>query len=389
MSIKSQLASGLSIIDAVDALSDWRSLLLAFGGVLIAFLLVMVTGYAAQKSMILAGVLGLIILLWGLTVYNALGLQMMMLAKGRDRLSAIEAIVGGLVIVPKSIALVLIIGILFLLLMLAILLIFFVCKIPGVGPVIYAFAWPFSVVILGTVTIAVFYVGFPLLGPALWEGKSIVDALGTLAAIARDRAVMVIIFFVFLGMLMFLVGGLIGFIIFTGSAESMGLSAIALSENRGYGGGMGGLGGIGGIGGLGASLLGLLSSGTGSGDGGHAVAMMLGSAVLFAISGGATFLVFLRGICLIYLQASAGLDASGEATKLTDVVNTTKAKFNDAAAKVQKSMSEAANKSAEGPTAMPKPRPVTPESTVSLCPKCKEKVGVNDLFCESCGFELK
>lgn len=384
MSIKAQLASGVSIIEAVEALSDWRSLLLAFFGLLIAGLLAAMAGFLMTKNGYVGGFMVLVALIWMMTVYNAVGLQLMLIAKGQERLSFLEAYIGGLIVVPKSIGLALIIGVGYLLLMLVMLLLFFVCKIPGVGPVLFAFVWPISVVTLGVVAFAILYIGFPLLGPALWEGKSIVDALATLSTIARARAVMVVIFFLFLGLLMLLVSGLIFSVLSLGGVISLSLSAVAISQGLHSASLLGSLGplmqGMGEYGGYGGM----------EGAGGYAIATALGSIALVSITGGATFLVFLRGVCLVYLQVSENLSARKDADQITDAVNLTKARFGDVAAKVKRSMDEASAKvSASAASAATRPvEQKVVQSTITMCPKCSQRVDHDSVFCENCGFKL-
>ena len=375
MSIKAQLASGVSIIDSVEALSDWRSLLLAFFGLLIAGLLAAMAGFLMTKNGYVGGFMVLVVLIWMMTVYNAVGLQLMLIAKGQERLSFLEAYIGGLIIVPKSIGLALIIGVGYLLLMLAVLLLFFICKVPGIGPFLFTFVWPISVVTLGVVAFAILYIGFPLLGPALWEGKSIVDALATLSAIARGRAVMVVIFFLFLGFLMLLVSGLIFSVLSLGGVISMSLSAVANSQDLNAN-----------------SLMGSLSSLTQGmgGLGGYGMATALGSVALVSIIGGATFLVFLRGVCLVYLQVSENLSAREDADQITGAVNLTRARFGDVAAKVKRSMDEASAKVSAG-AASAATRPAEQkvvQTTIAMCPKCSQRVDHDSVFCENCGFKL-
>lgn len=376
MSIKAQLTSGISIIDSVEALSDWRSLLLAFVGLLIGGLLGIAATFLMTKNGYVGGFMGLLLVIWMMTVYNAVGLQMMLIAKGQERLSFLEAYIGGLIIVPKSIALGLIIGIGYLLLTLAMVLIFFVCKIPGIGPFLFTFVWPISVVTMGVVAFAILYIGFPLLGPALWEGKGIVEALATLSSIARARTVMVVIFFLLLGLLLMLVSSLIFSVFALGNAISISLYALAIGHEMGGGG-------------LYYLFSNLVQMG-GGGPSGYVLAMSLGSVVLVAIAGGATFLVFLRGVCLVYLRASDNLSAREDADQIADAVSLTKARFSGVAAKVQKSMADASAK-ASAAAASPTPSPVEQnfaQSTVALCPKCAQKVGPGDMFCENCGFKL-
>ena len=40
-------------------------------------------------------------------------------------------------------------------------------------------------------------------------------------------------------------------------------------------------------------------------------------------------------------------------------------------------------------SAAPPSAPRASESMIALCPKCNSKVGLNEMFCESCGFKLK
>jgi hypothetical protein len=379
MSIKQQLAGGVSILDAADGLYDGKSLRLAIVGLLIYGAIMMGSGALLRTSTTFAAIVAFIAFLWLIAVFNAVGLQSMLMAKQHERLNFIEAYVGGLIMTPKFIVLLIVIVLAFIGLLLATALVYAVCKIPGIGPVLYTVVWPISVLLLGVATFGLFYIALPLCGPALWDGRGITGAMGQLIGIARVRAVMVIVLFVLLGLLMSIVAGFVAFVLASGITVSTTLVASVLGSAGSS---------VNPLGILTSMASFFMSAYSGSGDG-YGIAMAVGGIALVAVSGGAVSLVFLRGICLIYLQTSSGLETSEEAAQIAGAVNSTKERFSTVAAKVQKSVADASAKTASGPISPTSAPTSKPESTAALCPKCGSNVGFDDMFCESCGYKLK
>lgn len=390
MSIREQIRStGPSILNAVDGLTDWRTLLLALGGV-ISIVLFGVLGGAiagAARSMALGAILMFATVVWGLVVYNGVGMQVMQLLKGGERLTVGEVVIGGLGALPRLIGLGIMLALAYLGLLLVVLVVFFICKIPGVGSVIYAVAFPASVVAIGFATFCLFYVGFPLACPAIWEGKGVMDAMAVLWGISRTRVVPVIVMFILLGLLTALVTLVVWFVLLSGLLISSSLSAVSIGGTAAAMSGMMSMDNP-------TSMMGRLGSDMLAGSvAGHMMAAAIGSALLFGIAGGAVALVYLRGICTIYLEGAAGLDNSEEAERLRAMVAKTKSQVGEARDRVREKMakaSQAAQQPGEAPAgAAGSMAPINAVSTVALCPACNARVGFDDRFCEACGHRLK
>jgi hypothetical protein len=283
-----------SLFQAVNGLRNKRALVAMIGcavvGVLLAGLLVSVGG-------VFGGLLGslLCIVAFG-TGINAAGTLHMDGARGISPRSTADALVFGLMCIPKLIVLGLALFAVALGIYIVIAILFFICKIPFLGTMLFAVVFPASVVVAGVVTFGLFLC-MALSLPAIWQGASITRALAQTLAIARSRLVEAVLLLVFVSFLGFAVSLIVFSVLGFGLMPALALSASIIG-----GGGSGELSGMGPMGGL---------MGMAQGGGGHAIAGMIGGFVLWAVALSLVSQVNLLGLCLVYLRVTEGLDLTG------------------------------------------------------------------------------
>lgn len=225
---------------------------------------------------------------------HAGGLLLMDQAKKVPLRSVTEAIVAGVWCVPKSILLAVSLVVAVVVVYLFIALLFFICKMPGLGPLLYAVVFPVSVVIAG-LTFTGLFMGMMIALAALWEGATVAGALVKAFSVLSKRlvetALLSFVVLVLASLVFFFVGG----VLMTGFMPASGLSASMLGGSSEL------------MGSFGSMMMG--SEGR-SGLGGYALAGSFGGALLFALTMTLVFQVWLLGINLLYLKVTEGLDSS-------------------------------------------------------------------------------
>ena len=379
-----------SMFQAIGGLRNRRALLVMLGclfaGVLVAGLF---SFLAARWGFFFAFLGGLLLFVAAATGVNAAGLLLMDQAKGVPARSLSDAVIGGLLCIPKFIALGLALLLVTLAVFLAVALVYLVCKIPFLGPILFVAVFPLSVVVLGLTLCGLFQCLFLAL-PAIWEGSSITHAIAKALAIVRSRLVESMLLLTVVGFLSLMVGFIVFGVLITGLIPSAGLMAGILGGDglasvfgmlRGFGMDEGGYGG------------GAYSGGRGSGGVGHLAAAGIGGGLLWALAVSLVSLVYLLGLNLVYLRVTEGLDVGATEAAM-------QAGFDDAkrrAAELSQKAKDAAERAraqarasaaaAQAGTAAAATPPAVPATT--LCPKCTAPVGADDLFCGVCGFKLK
>jgi hypothetical protein len=291
--MSAQAVSGL--FQAVNGLRNTRALVAMIGcavaGVLVAGALMAMAGTLGALAAVLAFVVYVVAMGTGV---NAAGLLHMDTARGISPRSTVDALVHGLLCIPKLIVLGIALFLVELAVFIVIALVLAICKIPFLGPLLFTVVFPISVVLAG-VTVFGLFLCLLLSLPAIWQGASIMRALSQTLAIARSRLVESVLLLVVVWLLSFAVGLVIFGVLAAGLMPTLGLSASIV----GFGdmGGMG-MGGLGGLAGMGAGL----------GGGGHAIAGAIGGAILWAIAASLVAQVYLLGLCLVYLRVTDGLD---------------------------------------------------------------------------------
>ena len=408
-----------SLFQAINGLRNRRALLALLGcmvvGVLVgaAFSLM-----ATRMGFFMAFLGGLGVVIASATGLNAAGVLLMDQARGVPPRPLMDAVVYGLMCIPKFILLALSLLLVALVVFIALALVYFVCKIPVLGPILFVVVFPLSVVISGLTLCGLFLCMFLAL-PAIWEGATITHAIAQVLAIVRSRLVESMLLMAVVWLIAMVVAFIVFGVLFTGLMPSIGMSAsilggdglgsmLGMMRGRGEFGGGGGFGG--GVGGAGA---------------GHAIAAGIGGALLWALAASLVSLVYLLGLNLVYLRVTEGLDVGATEAALKARLADAKRQAADLGQKAKEAAERAreqARQSASAaqasaaaaaaavsrpatpatePAAVPQPaaalssRPPPADSTspavakASTCAQCLSPVGSEDLFCGVCGHKLK
>ena len=332
-----------SLFGAINGLRNRRALIAMMaclvGGVLVAGLLSQLGAF-----MTFLGVL--IWLVAAGTGVNAAGLLHMDDARGISPRSTVDALVQGLLCIPKLIALAILLFLVELAVFLVIAIVLFVCKIPFLGPVLFTVAFPVSVVVAG-ITVLGLFLCMLLSLPAIWQGATIMRSLSQTLAIARSRIVEAILLIAVVWLLAFVVALIVFGVLFSGLMPTLGLSASIL--------GLGDL--MGGMGGMGMGGMGMGGMRGGGGGAGHLVAGTLGLGVLWAIAASLVAQVYLLGLCLVYLRVTEGLDLSATEAALRQKLDEARNRASD--------LGEKARAAANRATA---PTPPAPDAAATMQP---------------------
>ncbi|MGZ8259514.1 MAG: hypothetical protein ACXWUL_03055 [Caldimonas sp.] len=287
-----------SLFQAVTGLRNHRAVVAMLGcmflGVLVAGMLMAMTGTLGVLAPLLAFVVWVVAIGTGV---NAAGLLQMDHARGISPRSTADALVYGLMCIPKLIVLALAFIAVLIAVFVVVALLLLMTKIPFLGPLLFVVVFPASVVVVG-VTVVGLLLCLVLSLPAIWQGANITRALAQTMAIVRSRLVEAVLLLLVLSFLGFAVGLIVWVVLFAGLLPTIGMSMSIVGFGGGGGFGM-------------ESLMGL------SRGGGHAVAGAIGIALLGAIVFSLVGQVYLLGLSLVYLRVTEGLDltASEEALR--------------------------------------------------------------------------
>ena len=200
-----------------------------FAGVLLFGLF---TFLAARLGYFMAFLGGLAWLVAGATGVSAAGVLLMDQAKDVALRSVNDAIVQGLKCLPKFILLGLVLVAVALVVFVLLALVFFICRIPMLGPLLFVAVFPLSVVIAG-LTVCGLIVCMLLALPAIWEGATITRAIAQALAIARSRLVETLVLLAVVGVLSVLVAFIVFGVLFSGLMPTIGMSASILGGSGG------------------------------------------------------------------------------------------------------------------------------------------------------------
>ena len=268
-------------------------------------------------------------------------------------------------------------GILFLAFLLALAILLFLCKIPGIGPLLYAFVFPIGAILSGVVLSGLLYVAIPLAAPAIWNGASVVSALAMLKEIVRRRLLFVLVMTLLLGLLLIVLGGLIALIVGGGMSIMMGLSASVIGASMDPGAAFNSFAGF------------------GRSGGSYTWALGFGVATLFLVAGAPVILVGMKGAALIHRAAVSGLSLAQAEEEIARKMDEMKKRSQEAKAQVKEKMvaAQAAAKGSNNANSKLDSAPLeeTPQVSAApvICPACSVSVGESDLFCGGCGHKLK
>jgi hypothetical protein len=285
------------LMRAAEGLTQWRVLGLSFltwlaGG------LVMVGGQMLATragSMLLA----LLFLIIASVVFSAgmsaVGILLQDKAKDVEQRSMADAIRAGLMCVPRFILFGLLVLAVVLGLCLVAAIVYFICKLPFIGPILLFFAHPVMVIAASVFFIALYWVAAPLLAPAIWDGRSLRRAVSLVLAVVRTRLVPLVLMLLAL----YIVITVITLVVFTGFIPGFAYMTAIASAMIGPS-MMASMGGMGNSAAFGA----MASSG-------HMLAGTLSTVILFAVLMALTMQVMIMGVNIIYLMVTDGLDEQG------------------------------------------------------------------------------
>ena len=367
--VQNHLAGTSMLFRALDAAKNWRALGLLIATSICAILVMSVFGFIASRfgygtmTMLTGGLGTLLALIVFFTGFSAVGILLMDQAKTNPPRALSNALFAGLATLPRFLGLILIELALALAFVIVAALFLFICKIPALGPFLYTFVYPILVVIIGVLYFAVVFVVNPLAAPALWDGNNVMQALAKLWQLGKNFLIPVVLNQLVLGLIVFVVAGILFGMMAIGSVATIGLSTQILGYE------------------VSGSPMGMFNGmmAGGAGASGYGLALMFGSGILFAIVGAIPLLVLISGNCLIYLQYARDLDTSAIEEKMRGAVGDLKDKAN--AAREQLKQAQVPPPSAAGASA--------PNEPALACPNCHAAITSDDAFCGSCGHKLK
>lgn len=353
----------LGLLRSLEGLRNGKAIALLLGSNVIAMMVFFIgASLGAFWHLLLFGLVAYAISLVGA---SAAGGVLMDSAHHISPRSIGDAIVVGAMDLLKILGIFLVGLLAFIAYMIALAIILYICKIPGLGPVLYGLLLP-VLVILSALIVNGLLVWLMLSNSAVWEGNSFRAALARVTAIASKRLPEVLISFLLLTLLMMIVGLIVGALMVTGYLLVGGMSASILGSSLSMS--LGGLGAMGGLGGM-------------EGEGmGYLKAAGFGSGVLFAVTVTAMMSVFLMGVNLIYLSACDGLDSAAIEGAFNERFQGVKQKAEEMQQRVRERAQEAQERARQAASA-----PAATAVQPTRCPKCNAAVNPGDLFCEACG----
>ncbi|MEG1200950.1 MAG: zinc ribbon domain-containing protein, partial [Comamonas sp.] len=280
------------LLRATEGLTQLRSMGLMFLTLLVSGLLF---GLGVRLGMVGILVLGLVSAVVSVAGTAAVGIMLLDKAKNQEPRPLKDAFIAGLSCVPKIILYLLLLVALFVALSVVAAILYYICKIPFIGPVLLFFVHPALVLLAASIFIVLFWLVAPILMPALWDGRSLKAGIGLVLAVARERLIQVVVMVLILYMLL----GVVYLVVTSGFVPGfMMMSGLAGGITGGGGMMMGSMGG--GFGGMGSSM--------GGASGGAVIALAASSLVIISVVMALLMQVMFMGYNLIYLMATEGLD---------------------------------------------------------------------------------
>ncbi|THF60954.1 zinc ribbon domain-containing protein [Pseudothauera rhizosphaerae] len=284
-------ASGLLdlLLRAGDAWRNWRALaLLAATAALFVLLTGLGSAGAARGNILLtlfATLVGLGVLDIGI---GAAGVLLWDQAAGGTPRGLRPALVDGFHCALRFLLLAVGAVVLTALFSLAVTLLLLLCRIPVLGVALYAVLFPL-LALMSAFYFAAWFPFFVLVGPALWSGATLRQAIARLYALISRKPAQAVVSVILLAVLVFVLSLVLFGAASYGVLFVSGLSASVLDFGAGFG-----------------SLLGR-AGGAGSGP---AIAGMIGGGLVYGLVGAAIFAATILGSCHIYLHLTADMDFS-------------------------------------------------------------------------------
>ena len=355
--IREQLAGAGSLLDALDAVRNKRAaLVLAATFLAVALSMVVLGGVAAWLTVKSGAVGGLLFLLsaliWAgilLVGTTASGILLADEVWSREPRDIKAALIAAGQAAPRLFGVLLIAAAALLAWLLLLSLGLLICTMPLLGPLLYAILFPMAALATGLLIFVFAYLLLPLAAPCVWNGEGIAGVLATLREVLRRRPLYVFIMFLLLGLIVLVIAGIAGLIVFGGIGAFTSLSLAVI--------GFGGIDFGGNLGGPG---------------GGYGTAFGFGLTLLILVGGIPSTLVGMKGALVIHKNAIAGLAVAEAAADLQRRVEAVRRRAQEAGGRAI----------AAKPTTAARPK---------ACPNalCGAPVGPDDTFCTVCGEKLK
>jgi hypothetical protein len=386
----SQVSIG-NIVRCADALTMVKPALLVVSSFLVATLLSAAGASMAQSSMVIPVLSAFLALCVATAGVSGAGVLLMDRAREIELRSLMNAGVFGFLCLAKASVL----GLIYLLIFGAAALIagllFFICKTPGIGPLLLGVIFPPIALVFGIMIFSLVVVIIPLTLPALWEGRSVTETLSVIMAATKQRLIMVVLSFLVLYAICAVVGGVIAAVFLGGISSTLALVAQVIgvqnfgfdfsslfgflsSLTGGYGGGAYG----------GGYAYGGGRSGFGGGGSGYLVALSIDSALMVAVVLGLLTQVWMMGINLVYLSTVDGLDTAGAQQAIKEGIEKAKQKAEEMKRQAQEAAAHA-RQAAEGVRTAHVAQVAT---EVRHCRSCNSVVRAGATFCGQCGHNL-
>jgi hypothetical protein len=221
------LFSGLSRIP--EALRNERALFALLVTHLLSAALAFLGYTLLNEPMIMVALfvlLGLLVLPIGSSVA---GLLLMDQACGQEPRSLDRAVIDGINVFPRMIGLALFSIAMTVVLCLAVGLALFLCKLPFIGPALYAVLFPILVILSGLAFFGLM-AGLAMTGPAIWSGASVRDAISLVWRIACTRLPELLTGLLLLAALVFMVECVLGSILLVGHSLVQGAATLILGS---------------------------------------------------------------------------------------------------------------------------------------------------------------
>jgi hypothetical protein len=356
---------------ASEGLTHWRGIVISFisflaGG---AFLLLGMYVVSQSPGFMGMGFMFLCCLLYALiagTGISAVGIMLLDKARLAPTRSLTDALVFGLICLLKFwlIALGLLAAALVFVIVAA--LVYLICKIPGVGPVLLFVAHPILVLCAGLLTFMA-SIFIALVMPALWDGDTVTQAVAKAVAILKERSIVTVLYLIVMAFVTAVILGVIAWVVLPGYFSMTALATSVIGTN--LGGGMAML--------MNPAALMYMTQG----QGGHVLSVVLDTIVLAMLCFSAALQVQLMGINLVYLGVSEGVDTAGAELMLKHQLDQARAKADEAKHRALAAAERARHAAEQARTAAPE--------SGARCPNCQSAAAPNDAFCENCGHKLK
>lgn len=286
---------GLSrVLGSLDALQDGRclyTLLASFSSV--GLMAASARSAVARQDWVMAVVYGSLGLFLGFYGSQVAGLQAMDRAKGLPVRPLWEGVKDALGMGHRFFLVMLAASLVGASILALLLGLFWLSDLPHVGPWLYGLVVPLTVIALAGLFVVGAGVVVPLAGPSVWSGHSTGQALGRLKSLVSERLLLSSVLVLLLAVMLAVLTAVVSLVVFVGGRLMAEVSVWLLSVEVSPALLMAGL--------FGHGLDSLRLDQVPRSAVPHLVAALVGGGVVFALALAMPTLVYLRGVCEIYL----------------------------------------------------------------------------------------